>query len=97
MAFAESFSLYFRDFGVDATLNGAAVRGYFRAAGQDSSSMGFGNGGLDSLNPTFQMPSSQAPTSALGQTLAIPGQGSWKVASVDPDGTGISLLRLERP
>lgn len=88
MAFTESFAPFFADFGVDATLNGAAVRGIFDSAyGESFSGLVAGNG------PVFRLASDAGHQS--GQTLVV-GAVTYTVTSVEPDGTGMTTLQLEQ-
>lgn len=86
--FAEDLASFFTDFGVDATLNGEAVRVIFDAAYVDPL-------GVESSGPVATLPTADAATVAHGQTLIVSGT-TYKVRGVEPDGTGITLLRLER-
>lgn len=83
----EDFAAFFDDFGVPATLNGANVRGIFDNAYGESFGL------VASSSPVFRLPSSIAVTT--GQTLVIAAT-TYTVASVEPDGTGITVLRLEK-
>lgn len=64
----------------------------------------FSNGAADSLTmtaqePTFLLPSSACTRTAYGSTLRIPDQGSaglYTVQAIEPDGTGLTLLRLQK-
>ena len=85
MSFTDS--TYFADFGVDVTLAGASVRGIFDDAYGES----FG-GLVAGSGPMFRLPSSIAVT--RGATL-VHG-ATYKVVSIEPDGTGMSVLRLEK-
>lgn len=88
MAFVESMPSFFVDFGVAATLNGVAVRGIF----DDAYGEVFG-GIVSGTGPVFRLASSA--THARGQSLVI-GAATYTVSAVEPDGTGMSLLRLEK-
>lgn len=86
--FAEDLTAFFVDFGVDATLGDLAVRCIFDAAYVDPL-------GVESSGPVATLPTADAANAVHGQTLIIAGT-SYKVRGVEPDGTGITLLRLER-
>lgn len=86
--FAEDLDAFFTDFGVDATLNSASVRVIFDAAYTDPL-------GVESVGPVATLPTADAATAAHGQTLIV-ASTTYKVRGVEPDGTGITLLRLER-
>jgi hypothetical protein len=83
--FAEA--AYFTDFGVPATLDGAPVRGIFDNAYGESFGL------VASSSPVFRLPSSIAVTT--GQTLVIAAT-TYTVAGIEPDGTGLTVLRLEK-
>lgn len=83
----EDFAAYFADFGVPATLNGVIVRGIFDNAYGESFSL------VASSSPVFRLPSSIAV--ATGQTLVIAAT-TYTVVGVEPDGTGLTVLRLEK-
>ena len=85
MAFTESFAPFFADFGVDATLNGAAVRGIF-----DNPYDGTFGGMVSASGPVFQC----AVSADVGHSLVI-GASTFTVASVEPDGSGMFVLRLK--
>lgn len=78
---------FFADFGVNATLNGASVRGIFD--NQAAEAFGLVSGS----NPVFLTPS--AANALQGQTLII-GAATYIVASVESDGTGLDRLQLEK-
>lgn len=84
----EYFSAYFADFGVDATLNGVTVRGIF----DDAYGEAFG-GLVAGSGPMFRLLSS-VPVSR-GAAL-VHGASTYTVVGIEPDGTGISVLRLEQ-
>jgi len=86
--FAENHAAFFTDFGVDATLNAVAVRVIFDAAYVDPL-------GVESSGPVATLPTADAATAAHGQTLIVSGT-TYKIRGIEPDGTGITLLRLER-
>ena len=86
MSFTDS--TYFADFGVDVTLAGASVRGIFDDAYGES----FG-GLVAGSGPMFRLPSSIAVT--RGAAL-VHGATTYNVVGIEPDGTGMSVLRLEK-
>lgn len=91
MPFAENLSLFLRQYGVDGTLAGQPVRLIFDApTGQELP----GSGMLASV-PQAQLPTAQVPADPSGAALVIP-QGSFTVQEHLPDGTGMSLLLLQR-
>ena len=88
MAFVESTAPFFADFGVTATLAGADVRGIF----DDAYGEAFG-GLVAGSGPMFRLPSSIAAT--RGDSLVL-GATTYTVVGIEPDGTGMTLLRLEK-
>lgn len=88
MAFTEDLTAFFNDFAVDATLNGSAVSVIFDAVYQDQFN-------VESFGPVATILTSQAASVAHGQSLVI-GTTTYTVRGIEPDGTGITLLRLER-
>jgi hypothetical protein len=90
MAFTEDLSPFFStsDFAVTATLAGVTVTGIFDASYYEALS------DVQGRQPVFSLPTSSAPSAAHGQALVI-GARTYKVRGVEPDGTGITVLRLE--
>ena len=89
MAFVETFAPFFADFAVDATLAGIPAKGIFDNAYAEAFS-----GMVSGSNPVFLIPSSVAV--ARGDALAI-GTDSYTVTGIEPDGTGMTRLHLEKP
>jgi len=90
VAFVEPIAAFFNtdEFAVSATLAGVSVtgifdNGYFEPFGE-----------VEGRQPTFTLPTSSAPSAAHGQALVI-GAATYKVRGVEPDGTGVTVLRLE--
>lgn len=85
----EDLSTFFStaDFAVPATYGTATVNGYFDNAYAET---------LDVAGraPQFVFATEDAPSMARGQSLVIGGV-TYKVANVEPDGTGVTLARLE--
>lgn len=88
MAFAESLPGFFTDFGVTATIGAASVRGIFDAPSAEM----FGIGGT---NPTFTCATADVVSVAEGQAVTISAV-AYTVTAVKPDGTGVSVLHLDR-
>jgi hypothetical protein len=65
---------------------------------------GFSNGPADPLtmaaqDPTYVLPSSACTRTAYGSKLRIPhlgNDGLFTVQAIEPDGTGLTLLRLQK-
>jgi hypothetical protein len=92
--FAESLAPFFdtAGFAITATLAGQSVRGiYDREYAEASLGFGAAAGGRSS----FILPSSTAGI-AIGAVLVVPGAGTFKVAEIQPDGTGVTQLFLEK-
>lgn len=90
MAFTEDLTPFFftTDFAVTGMLAGSHVTGiidtpYLEALGE-----------VEGRQPVFFLPTASAPSVAHGQELVI-GAKTYKVRGVEPDGTGVTLLRLE--
>lgn len=90
----EDLTVFFNtsEFAQVATLNGVAVTGIFDNAYTLGS---VGPAGMASTQPTLTLPTTAVPTQPIGLTCAVGGI-SYVVAAHEPDGTGISLLMLER-
>jgi hypothetical protein len=99
MPFSESLPDFFADFATPATLQGVAVSSgvifdaeYFEPLG----------GFVEGRAPIATVVAGEVPAVAQGQTLVIPPNpslciagGTYKVRGVQPDGTGIAVLKLE--
>ena len=94
MAFAEDLSVFFNsaEFAVTGTLDGVAVTGIFDAAYEVATA---GYPGLGTCQPSFQLPTASVPSSPVGKVF-IQGAVTYAVAEHHPDGTGVSMLLLER-
>lgn len=86
MAFTEDFSVYLADFGQDATIDGTPTRVLFDSAYAE------GFGAIATRQYKAGLPSAVA--AAQGSTL-VTGGNSYRVVSVQPDGTGWTDLMLE--
>lgn len=73
-----------------ATLNSVAITGKF----DNGSASGLNNMMLGS-NPTFTCMASDAGSASRGQTLVV-NAVNYTVREVKPDGTGFTLLELEK-
>lgn len=79
---------FFTDFAVDVTINGVAVRGVF----DNPYGAAFG-GMVDGGGPLLQVDSGVSVS--RGNTVVI-GAATYTVTGVEPDGTGITTLRLDK-
>jgi len=77
----------FYDFGVDATLDGSAVRGIFDDAYTDPL-------GMAGSQPLLLCSSADVSTAAQG-TAVVVNSVSYTVGSIQPDGTGMTRLLLQ--
>lgn len=98
MAMQENFGAFFStaEFADTATLDGVACTGIFDN-GYDEA--GVGQSGMSSGQPIFTVPSSVVPASPVGKVLVIStglGLGTYHIVESRPDGTGLTLLMLER-
>lgn len=85
----EHLAGFFADFGVTATLpSTAVVRGIFDASYQDV--LGVSNDG-----PAFTVGTADVASLDHGDTITI-GASAYTVRAIEPDGTGMTVLRLER-
>jgi hypothetical protein len=86
MAFTEDLAPFFADFGIAATVGGVACMGIFDAAYADAL-------GMNGTRPALQVATAAVPSVAEGAAVTI-GAASYTVESVQPDGTGMTLLIL---
>lgn len=90
MPFVEDLSAFFSTsaFATTATLDGASVAGIFDNAYMDAL-------GLATTEPRFTLRSTDATTTTTASLLVVNG-ATYRVRSVQPDGTGVTVLALER-
>lgn len=87
MAFTEDFTAFFLDFGVDATVDGEIVRVIFDNGFAER--LGIGGSAPVAVGVTDDLASVVA-----GTAISI-GATHYTVTAVEPDGTGMTLLRLQ--
>lgn len=89
MAFSEDLSPFFNatEFADAAIVGGVAVNGIFDAAYAGPLSM-------DGSSPILWVKSASVPTVAQGDSVVV-GATNYTVAGIEPDGTGITQLRLQ--
>ena len=94
MPFTEDLSQFFNvaEFATAATLDGAAVTGIFDALYIQGL---VGAAGIASTGPAYMLPTASVPANPVGKALVVNGT-TYSVAEHQPDGTGVSLLLLER-
>jgi hypothetical protein len=90
MPMTEDLTVFFNvaEHATAATLSGAAVTGIYDNAYDDA----FGAIGM--TGPAFVMASASVGAATIGSTLVVSGT-SYRVRSIQPDGTGVSRLLLE--
>mgnify|MGYP003452443654 FL=1 len=79
---------FFTDFAIDITVNGLPARGIF-----DNGFAAAFNGMVDGSSPVLHLLS--AVPVACGDTVII-SAASYTVTGVEPDGTGVTQLRLDK-
>jgi hypothetical protein len=89
--FAEDLSVFFdlAGHGTAATVGGQAVVGIWENGYADA---------FDALglrDPRLTLPTAAAPAATAGTAVVVAGT-TYRVASVQPDGTGVTTLLLER-
>lgn len=96
MAFIEDLSEFFDTtygFAVTATYNGVtSVNGIFDAEYFETTA---GFGGIQSSQPVFLCRAADMPSAVHGQTLVV-NAVTYQIVGVEPDGSGITLLKLEK-
>jgi len=88
----EDLSVYLQDDGVNGTLAGQPVRVLLSNPHRTAS---MGGPGASTSEPTAWLPTANVPVGWLGAALVLPA-GTFKVRDHQPDGTGGSLLVLEK-
>ena len=88
MSFAETLPNFFADFGTVATIGAASVTGIFDVPTAEA----FGMLGTD---PTFTCAAADVSAVSAGQALTINSVG-YTVTAVKPDGTGLTVLVLDK-
>lgn len=84
----EDLPSFFLDFGVDATVGGATVRGIFDNDFLTSLGVTAGTG------PVLLLPTASVDSAVQGDSVVIAAV-SYTIAGIEPDGTGLTLLRLQ--
>ena len=93
MPFTEDLSVFFSEaeFADAATLDGVALTGIFDNAYAE------GLEGISSREPRFRCAESAATQAATSASVLIVRGISYRVRSVQPDGTGVCDILLARP
>lgn len=96
MAFTEDLSEFLDPtygFAVTATYNGVtSVNGIFDAQYFEPEA---GLGGVQASQPVFLCRAADVPSAVHGQTLVV-NAVTYQIVGVEPDGTGMTLLKLEQ-
>jgi hypothetical protein len=87
----EDLAPFFADFAVDATVNGQAVRGIF----DNGFALGSVGIGMAGTQPTLRLRTADVAADPVGQAVSV-NAVAYTVAAHEPDGTGMSMLMLER-
>jgi hypothetical protein len=87
-AITEDLTQFTADFGVSATVGGVAVTGIFDKAFLETLGI------VGNSSPVLLILSSAAPSAAVGDTVVV-GSVSYTIGDVEPDGTGMTTLRLK--
>lgn len=88
MAFTEDLTGYFADFGFDAVVGGVTVRGIFDNDFLTALGVAAGSG------PVLLLPTASVGSAVQGGAVTVAAV-SYTIASIEPDGTGMTLLRLQ--
>lgn len=88
MPFTEDLTPYFADYGIDAVVNGVACVGIFDAV--YAAALGFTAGNT----PVLLLQAGDVVGVEQGDVVTVPA-GSYTITAIEPDGTGLVLLRLQ--
>lgn len=90
MAFEEDLSAYFRteDFGVAVSVRGRTLHAIFDAQYQEQL-------GVSGSGPALTCATEHVADVRRDEVVTV-GADSYRVVAVEPDGTGITVLRLQR-
>jgi len=85
----EDLALYFADFGSDVVVGAAVIKGIFDA--RPAAAFGM----VDVSGPVLTVAAQDWPGVTRGATCTI-ASTQWRVIGIEPDGTGLCTLQLER-
>ena len=88
----ENIDAYMTSFGQAVTVNNVSITAIFDNEYAGFSGLGVG---IDSNEPILTCKSADVSTAVQG-TAAVVGGVTYAVVGVEPDGTGITTLRLEQ-
>ena len=91
MAFTEDLTAFFRteDFAVSATYAGSTIKVIFEAPYYESIS-----GVVEGTQPTALCRTADVSGARHGDNFAV-GSTTYKIVGVEPDGSGVTRLRLQ--
>lgn len=92
--FAEHLPAFLSDFGVDCMLDGQPVRAVFDNSYTLANPLG--SVGMAASGPMLTLATSDVPAQPEGLLVTDLDDASWRIVEHQPDGTGISVLILER-
>ena len=94
MPFTEDLTSFFNasEFATTATLNGVTVTGIFDNGYMQAL---VGQTGVATTTPSYQLATASVPANPVGKAMVI-NSLNYTVAEHQPDGTGVSMLYLER-
>lgn len=90
MAFTEDLGAFFSDFAEAVTIGGTPGVAIF-----DDGFRSVLDDGIATTGPALTIQQSDFPPSLVGAAVVV-RQTSYSVVGVEPDGTGVAVLRLER-
>jgi hypothetical protein len=91
----DDLAFFFQDFGTVGTLDGQPVLVIFDNPVETEALGAYGGAGVATAHPRARLRTAQVPASPFGKLLVIP-QGRFTVREHEPDGTGLSVLRLSK-
>lgn len=90
--FSESFAPFFNEFAVQCTVNGATRRGILDTPYRLGA---IATAGIAAAGPTLTLATADVSADPVGQAVVV-NATNYVVAAHEPDGTGVSVLVLER-
>lgn len=89
MNFTEDRSTFMADFGEDVLVAGQPLRGIFDAVYQASLEVA-------STAPALTVFEADLPALTVGLSTVVRGAETYRIVNQQPDGTGVTVLLLER-
>lgn len=87
--FSEDLAPYFAEFGTAAAVAAGALVGIFDS--RPSEAFGF----VDTNGPTFMYPTANWPAVTRGAAITVNAQ-AYTVIGIENDGTGVTMVSLQR-